>query len=168
MFTVGKRSTTHNLLTPAAALAALGAEVHATERGGDATFHGPGQLLLYPVLALRPLGVGARAYVEGLEDVLCAVAARHGVAARGRLPGAPGVWVDGQRKLAAVGVRISGGVTTHGAALNVCTRLDWFKHIVPCGLPDKARAPTPLHRSARTRRRAPRMLLYRMVTDLVA
>ena len=141
MFTVGKRSTTHNLLSPPDALAALGAEVHGTERGGDATFHGPGQLVLYPVLSLRQLGCGARAYVEGLEDVLCAVAARHGVQARGRLPGAPGVWVHGQRKLAAVGVRISAGVTSHGAAINVRTRLDWFKHIVPCGLADKASAP---------------------------
>ncbi len=166
VFTVGKRSTTHNLLTPVAALAALGAEVHHTERGGDATFHGPGQLLLYPVLALRPLGCGARAYVEGLEDVLAAVAARHGVTAKGRLPGAPGVWVDAQRKLAAVGVRISAGVTSHGAALNVSTRLDWFKHIVPCGLTDKARAQTSV--TALLRPAAPRMLLYRMVTDLVA
>lgn len=142
MFTVGKRATTHNLLSSAAALAALGAEVHRTERGGDITFHGPGQLVLYPLLQLRQLGCGARAYVEGLEDVLQAVAARHGVTARGRLEGAPGLWVDEKRKLAAVGVRISQGVTSHGAALNVCTSLDWFKHIVPCGLTDKARCPT--------------------------
>jgi lipoyl(octanoyl) transferase len=116
--------------------------VHHTERGGDVTFHGPGQLVVYPVLSLRLLGCGARAYVEGLEDVMCTVAARHGVRAAGRAPGAPGVWVgtgDGARKLGAVGVRISGGVTTHGAALNVSTDLAFFKHIVPCGITDKAR-----------------------------
>jgi lipoyl(octanoyl) transferase len=123
-------------------LAALGASVHYTERGGDVTFHGPGQLVIYPVLSLRQLGCGARAYVEGLEDVMCAVAARHGVLAAGRLPGAPGVWVgtgDAARKLGAVGVRISGGVTTHGAALNVATNLACFAHIVPCGIADKVR-----------------------------
>lgn len=160
MFTVGKRATTHNLLaTPQARraphytracprltlyprqqeLATLGASVHHTERGGDITYHGPGQLVLYPVVALRQLGCGARAYVEGLEDVLARVAALHGVQAAGRLPGAPGVWVAQRRKIAAVGVRISGGVTSHGAALNVCTDLSAFRHIVPCGIADKVR-----------------------------
>jgi lipoate-protein ligase B len=159
------------LATPQA-LAALGAAVHLTPRGGDATFHGPGQLVIYPVLSLRRLGCGARAYVEGLEDVMAAVAASHGVRAAGRLPGAPGVWVDGRRKLGAVGVRVSQGVTTHGAALNVATDLSFFTHIVPCGIHDKARwlGNGSVGRSRSVALRvgncSPRMLLYRMVTDL--
>ena len=92
---------------------------------------------------LRRGGLGARAFVEGLEDVLVALAARHSVAASGRMPGAPGVWVGADtahaRKLGAVGVRVSGGVSTHGCALNVATDLRWFSHIVPCGIPDKVR-----------------------------
>jgi lipoyl(octanoyl) transferase len=122
-------------------LEALGATVEHTLRGGDVTFHGPGQLVIYPVINLRRLGCGARAFVEGLEDVMTNIAAGHGVHATGRVPGAPGVWVDAAgakaRKLGAVGVRISGGVTTHGCALNVCTDLHWFTRIVPCGIPDK-------------------------------
>lgn len=102
---------------------------------------------MYPVINLRRLGCGARAFVEGLEDVMASVAARHGVRATGRVPGAPGVWVDAHgaqpRKLGAVGVRVSGGVTTHGCALNVCTDLLWFDRIVPCGIPDKARVAPP-------------------------
>ena len=120
-------------------------------RGGETTFHGPGQLVAYPILALRPLGIGARAYVEALEDSMVAVAGAYGVAAHGRVPGRTGVWV-GERKLGAVGVRISGGVTTHGLALNVDTDLSAFDAIVPCGAPDKSvtslaaevRSPEPL------------------------
>ncbi len=123
---------------PSQELRSLGAEVHLTQRGGDVTFHGPGQLVGYPVVHVRHLGCGARAYVEGLEDVMAATAARHGVHARGRVTGAPGVWV-GDRKLGAVGVRISGGVSSHGFALNVVTDLRFFKHIVPCGIADKVR-----------------------------
>ena len=79
------------------------------------------------------------AYVEGLEDALVAAAATYGVVAAGRQPGAPGVWVEGRRKLAAVGVRISAGVASHGFALNVSTDLSYFDHIVPCGIEDKVR-----------------------------
>lgn len=149
MFTVGKRGTVHNVLSSASALRALGAEAHSAPRGGDATFHGPGQLVAYPVVRLRRLGVGARAYVEGLEDAVAAAARAFGVpTAAGRVPGAPGVWVA-DRKLAAVGVRISGGVATHGAALNVSTDLSWFNHVVPCGIVGKARGP-PLRACACT------------------
>jgi len=139
----------------------LGAEVHHTLRGGDVTFHGPGQLVGYPICDVRRLGCGARAYVEGLEDALVAAAARFGVAAAGRVPSAPGVWV-GARKLAAVGVRISGGVSSHGFALNVHTDLSFFDHIVPCGLADKACPPRP--RPALLAALPPTMF-YRMVTD---
>ena len=135
---------TPGLATGAQELAAVGASVEHTLRGGDVTFHGPGQLVAYPVVNLRRLACGARAFVEGLEDVMAAVAVAHGVTATGRVTGAPGVWVDAEgpapRKLGAVGVRISGGVSTHGCALNVCTDLSWFSRIVPCGIPDKARS----------------------------
>jgi len=87
-------------------------------RGGETTYHGPGQLVVYPILNLRGFGLGARSYVEALEDSMVAVAGAYGVAARGRVPGRTGVWV-GERKLGAVGVRISHGVTSHGLALNV-------------------------------------------------
>ena len=164
MFTVGKRCTTHNLHASPETLRSLGAELHQTDRGGDITFHGPGQLVGYPVVNLRALGCGVRDYVEGLEDSLVAAAAVLGVAARGRLPGAPGVWV-GERKLAAVGVRVSGGITTHGFALNVSTDLAFFAHIVPCGLTDKVCLPF-------SRRAAPFLappkMFYRMVTDASA
>lgn len=164
MFTVGKRCTTHNLRASEETLRSLGAELHVTDRGGDITFHGPGQLVGYPVVNLRALGCGVRDYVEGLEDCLVASAAALGVAARGRLPGAPGVWV-GERKLAAVGVRVSGGVTSHGFALNVSTDLSFFAHIVPCGLPDKVRPAPPL---PQRRRVPPPTMFYRMVTDASA
>lgn len=105
-------------------------------RGGETTYHGPGQLVAYPILSLRGLSLGARAYVETLEDTIIAVAGAYGVAARGRVPGRTGVWV-GERKLGAVGVRISYGTTSHGLALNVDTDLSAFDAIVPCGAPDK-------------------------------
>ena len=93
--------------------------------------------MAYPIVSLRPLGLGARAYVESLEDTMVAVAGAYGVAARGRVPGRTGVWV-GERKLGAVGVRISYGISSHGLALNVDTDLSAFDCIVPCGAPDKA------------------------------
>jgi lipoate-protein ligase B len=121
----------------AQAVAARGVEVATIPRGGETTYHGPGQLVAYPIVALRGLGLGARAYVEGLEDAMVAAAGAYGVSARGRVPGRTGVWV-GERKLGAVGVRISHGVTSHGLALNVDTDLAAFDTIVPCGAPDKA------------------------------
>ena len=112
MYTVGKRNTEHNILADPARLAELGVEIHRTRRGGDVTYHGPGQTVLYPVVHLRESRLGARAYVEGLEDVMIAAAASFGVRAFGRVPEMTGVWV-GDKKLGAVGVRVSGGVSTH-------------------------------------------------------
>lgn len=123
-------------LTTQAVRAATGADIALIPRGGETTFHGPGQLVAYPILDLRSFGMGARAYVESLEDAMIAVAGAYGVAARGRVPGRTGVWV-GERKLGAVGVRISRGTSSHGLALNVDTDLAAFAHIVPCGAPDK-------------------------------
>ena len=114
MYTVGKRNTEHNILADPARLAELGVEIHRTSRGGDG-HHGPGQMKRYPAVHLRESRLGARAYVEGLEDVMIAAAASFGVARLRRVPEMTGVWV-GDKKLGAVGVRVS--VSTHGAAFN--------------------------------------------------
>ncbi|CAN6306812.1 unnamed protein product [Urochloa humidicola] len=137
-YTLGKRreKAERNLLTPEAELRALGAELHHTERGGDVTFHGPRQAVLYPILSLRGLGLGARRYVEGLESAMIQVAALHGVTAWPGDPGETGVWV-GDRKIGAIGVRISSGFTWHGLAFNIDPDLRWFDHIVPCGITGK-------------------------------
>lgn len=133
VYTLGRRGSRDHLLAAEPALRACGAEVHETDRGGDVTFHGPGQLVGYPILDLRRFGQGPVWYVRTLESILIEAAARFGVEAQ-RQERRPGIWA-GDAKLASIGVRISGGVTTHGFALNVSTDLSWFDHIVPCGLP---------------------------------
>ena len=127
VYTFGRRVRPENLLvTP------TGAEVIESDRGGDVTYHGPGQLVAYPILDLRQRHLGAADYVRLLEAVMIRSAAAFGIDAC-RVPGRPGVWAGGA-KLGAVGVRIQGGVTTHGLALNVATDLARFDAIVPCGL----------------------------------
>jgi len=133
VYTIGRGGDERNMLAGPERLAALGAELVRIDRGGDITFHGPGQLVAYPVVELRdPLDL--RRYVRTLEAAIIATAASVGVTAR-RVDGLPGVWVEGVRKLAAVGVRVKRGVTTHGLALNVSTDLTWFDEMIPCGLP---------------------------------
>jgi lipoyl(octanoyl) transferase len=135
VYTLGRGGDDANLLASPARLRELGAEFVRIDRGGDITFHGPGQLVAYPIVELRdPLDL--RRYVRILESAIIAVAARFGVSAA-RVDGHAGVWVEGERKLAAIGVRVRRGVTTHGLALNVNTDLRWFAEMVPCGLPDK-------------------------------
>lgn len=136
VITVGKRASTgfEHVRTPVETLRALGIDVRATDRGGDATYHGPGQVMAYPVVALRRAGTGARAYVEGLEAVVRDAMREMGIEARVGEPGREGVWVEGRRKIAAIGVKISGGTSAHGTAVNVNPRLEDFEHIVPCGL----------------------------------
>lgn len=111
---------------------ALPAPVAAADRGGRITFHGPGQAVMYPLARLRERGIGAGEWVRLLERCAIEAAAAAGVRA-GRSRGRPGAWVGG-RKLASVGVRVAGGVSTHGAALNADTDLAWFDRIEPCGL----------------------------------
>jgi len=135
-YTLGKRRTYHNLLVPEADLRAMGAELHYTERGGDVTFHGPRQAILYPIISLRDIGFGARKYVEGLESAMIDLASIYGVKTRPGTNGETGVWV-GDRKIGAIGVRISTGITSHGLAFNIDPDLNYFKHIVPCGIADK-------------------------------
>jgi lipoyl(octanoyl) transferase len=134
VYTIGRGGDQTNLLATAERMDALGAELVRIDRGGDITFHGPGQLVAYPIVELAdPLDL--RRYVRALEAAVIAAAFRFGVQA-GRVDGLPGVWVDGTRKLAAVGVRVRRGVTTHGLALNVSTDLAWFDEMVPCGIPN--------------------------------
>ncbi|XP_054777449.1 octanoyltransferase LIP2, mitochondrial isoform X1 [Prosopis cineraria] len=135
-YTVGKRRTDHNLLIPQSELEQIGAELHYTQRGGDITFHGPRQAILYPVMSLRELRLGARSYVEKLELTMIELAALYGVKARPGQAGETGVWVE-ERKIGAIGVRISSGITSHGLAFNIDPDLTYFKHIVPCGIIDK-------------------------------
>eukprot|EP00882_Tetradesmus_deserticola_P002844 GHRQ01003023.1.p1 GENE.GHRQ01003023.1~~GHRQ01003023.1.p1 ORF type:complete len:266 (+),score=50.52 GHRQ01003023.1:845-1642(+) len=136
VFTVGKRGSAQDFHTDPEELRQNGYEVHSVPRGGETTYHGPGQLVAYPIVNLRQLGLGARAFVERLEDAMVQTAGCFGIQARGGVPGKTGVWV-GERKLGAVGVRISNGISSHGVALNVTTDVSHYRHIVPCGTPDK-------------------------------
>lgn len=129
------RNDRSNVLASPALLQAAGVELFEAGRGGDVTYHGPGQLIGYPILDLRPDRCDVHRYVRDLEQVMISAAAEFGVAA-GRSPGLTGAWV-GRQKLAAIGVRISRWVTSHGFALNVTTNLSHFDFIVPCGITDR-------------------------------
>jgi len=124
-----------HIVAPPEHLARLGIAVHEAGRGGDVTYHGPGQLVGYPILDLKPDRQDVHRYVRDLEAVLIRMAADYGVTA-GRIEGLTGAWV-GAEKLAAIGVRISRWITSHGFAFNVSTNLDHFRLIVPCGIGDR-------------------------------
>jgi lipoyl(octanoyl) transferase len=130
----GDGGRSHILVTPEA-LASRGVDVHETGRGGDITYHGPGQIVGYPILDLTPDRRDVRRYLRDLEDVLMRTAGDYGVDAT-RVDGLTGVWV-GREKLAAIGVRIARWITSHGFAFNVTTDLDYFDLIVPCGIADR-------------------------------
>ena len=140
VFTMGRQGDAEHLLGGPEHLLARGAEYVEVDRGGSVTFHGPGQLVAYPILRLAevfPIPGQADlgdviAHLRALEEAMIATVARHGVRAR-RHPPYTGIWVGGQ-KLAAIGVKLASGVTTHGAALNVSTDLTWFGEVVPCGI----------------------------------
>ncbi len=141
VITVGRNAGTASLLLDEAGYAARGVELVISDRGGDATYHGPGQIVAYPIFDLRPDWMDIKRFVRMLEQAMIDTCADHGVAA-GRLPGEPGTWLDGpdgvpDRKIGAVGLRFSRWVTQHGLALNVNTDLAAFDLIVPCGIQGK-------------------------------
>jgi lipoyl(octanoyl) transferase len=135
VITLGRGAKHENVLASRELLAAQGVALHETGRGGDVTYHGPGQLVGYPILDLNPDRRDVRKYVNNLEEVMIRIAAHYGLQA-GRIKGLNGTWVE-DRKLGAVGVRIQRWVTLHGFALNVSTNLSAFDLIVPCGIKDK-------------------------------
>ncbi len=139
VYTLGKSGDQQNMLCTEEYLRSLGAEFYHIDRGGDITFHGPGQLVCYPIVDLDAIGLGVRRYIEALEQSVIDLAAEYGIEAH-RSEGASGVWVTQGKhlvKLCAVGVRASHGVTMHGLAMNVSTDLKWFHLINPCGFTDR-------------------------------
>ena len=135
VYTLGRRGRRSDIFLDDGELARLGVEVHQVDRGGEVTYHGPGQAVAYPILNLRAWGGPVR-YVRSLEEVLIRTLADFGVAGHA-VQERPGVWV-GEEKIAFIGVAIRGGVTCHGVALNVSPDLTFFRHIVPCGIPHLA------------------------------
>ncbi|MGE5479112.1 MAG: lipoyl(octanoyl) transferase LipB [Chloroflexota bacterium] len=141
VYTLGKNGNEENLLVDYIALQAKDAEFFRTNRGGDITYHGPGQLVGYPIMDLDAFKLGVRGYIEKLEESIIQTIAGYGVKGD-RLEGATGVWLDvgvkgRTRKICAIGVRVSRGVTMHGFALNGNTDLNYFNFINPCGFRDK-------------------------------
>ena len=138
VLTLGRQSDPAHVLASATELAERGIELISSERGGEVTYHGPGQLVAYPIVHLAERGVLLRPFVRALEAAMTATCATYGVTA-GRVEGRPGCWVDADgpapRKIGALGIRVERGVTYHGIALNVTTRLADFGLIDPCGMP---------------------------------
>jgi lipoyl(octanoyl) transferase len=137
VLTLGRHAADEHVVASPAELERRGIEVIRVERGGEVTYHGPGQLVAYPIVRLRDRGILLRPFVRALESAMSDVAASYRVAAH-RRPGYPGVWVDPDgprpRKLGALGLRLERGVTYHGIALNITTRLSDFELIDPCGM----------------------------------
>lgn len=141
VYTLGKSGDEHNLLIRQEFLKKINATYYKTNRGGDITYHGPGQIVGYPIVDLEFLGIGLKQYVALLEDAIVELLDGYGIVAT-QMDGATGVWLDADhpvkaRKICAVGVRSSRHVTMHGFALNVNTNLDYFTYINPCGFETK-------------------------------
>lgn len=140
VYTLGKSGSEANMLIDSIQLRAKHAEFIKVDRGGDITFHGPGQLVAYPIVDLEQFKLGVKEYVHGLEEVVIRTIRFYGIKGE-RLEGATGVWIDTgtshARKICAIGVKCSGYVTMHGFALNVNTDLNYFSYINPCGFVDK-------------------------------
>jgi lipoyl(octanoyl) transferase len=135
VFTLGRGADSSNILADRQELESNSVEVYEIGRGGDVTYHGPGQLVGYPIVDLKPDRCDVHRYVRDIEEVLIRTIAEFGVSGI-RIPGLTGVWV-GNEKIGAIGVRIARWITSHGFALNINTDLSYFKMIVPCGIPDK-------------------------------
>ncbi|MDR2628360.1 MAG: lipoyl(octanoyl) transferase LipB [Dysgonamonadaceae bacterium] len=140
VFTLGKNGQPTNLLIPQALLEEKGIAFYHTNRGGDITYHGPGQITGYPVFDLEVFRIGLRQYIERLEEIMIRFLALYGLHGE-RLSGATGVWLDAEtkhaRKICAIGVKSSRFVTMHGFALNIQTDLSYYSLIHPCGMTDK-------------------------------
>ncbi len=141
VYTLGKSGQETNLLINADYLKSIGAAFYRTDRGGDITYHGPGQIVGYPIVNLEQMSMGIRFYIYNLEECIILTLKDFKISA-GRVPEATGVWLDTTyegkaRKICAIGVRVSRYVTMHGFALNVNTDLKYFSYIHPCGLTDK-------------------------------
>lgn len=140
VYTLGKSGKESNLLITEAYLRSIGAEFYHIDRGGDITFHGPGQIVGYPILDLSALGLGLKGYIDAIEGAVIDTMAEWGIVCQ-RVEGASGVWIvephRPMRKICAVGVKSSRWVTMHGFALNVNTDLGYFRHINPCGFTDR-------------------------------
>ena len=141
VYTLGKSGQDQNLLIPDAFLKKINATFYKIDRGGDITYHGPGQIVGYPIIDIEALNIKVKDYVGGLEETVIRTLADYEIEA-GRLDGATGVWLDTgvpgkTRKICAIGVRVSRYVTMHGFALNVNTDLRYFQYINPCGYTDK-------------------------------
>ena len=140
VYTLGKSGEEANLLVDGEFLKSIGATYFKTDRGGDITYHGYGQLVGYPIMDIERLGIGLKEYIHLLEESIIRTVADYGIES-GRMDGAAGVWLDakgrGARKICAIGVRSSRYVTMHGFALNANTDLTYFSYINPCGFVDK-------------------------------
>lgn len=135
-YTLGKSGKTQHLLADEKILKEIGAEFIQIDRGGDITFHGPGQLVAYPVLKLKEFQLDVHQYLRALEKTTIQALSQYGIQA-GQLEGLTGVWVD-EAKIAAIGVRLSRWVSMHGIAVNISPDLNYFKHIIPCGISSKS------------------------------
>jgi lipoyl(octanoyl) transferase len=143
VITLGRNGRRENLLASEQELRQQGVEFHATNRGGDITYHGPGQVVGYPILDLTKMNTDVHWYVRSLEEIMIRASADFGITAF-RVPGRTGIWVQSQgqnegteEKLAAIGIHLSRWVTSHGFAYNVATDLHYFDLIVPCGISDR-------------------------------
>lgn len=142
VYTIGKSGDEKNLVIPIENLSSIGASYHQINRGGDITYHGPGQIIVYPIIDLENFFTDIHQYMRTLEESVIATLKEFGIEA-GRIKGLTGVWLDWEderkaRKICALGVKTSRWVTMHGLAMNVNTDLNYFNHIVPCGIQDKA------------------------------
>ncbi len=140
VFTLGKSGQQNNLLINDEFLKKINASYYRSNRGGDITYHGPGQVVGYPIFDLEKLKLGVKEYIHRMEESIILTLKGYGITAT-RLEGATGVWLETDtpkvRKICAIGVRVSRAITMHGFALNVNTDLSYFSYINPCGLPDK-------------------------------
>lgn len=167
VITFGRRpGVSRNLIASDEQLARLGVEVVQSDRGGDITFHGPGQLVAYPIIRLNDHRLSVGGYVHGLERVIVATLAEFAIAANPD-PSAVGVWTDDHgtpAKICALGVRIKRGISLHGLALNITTNLEYFDLIVPCGLP--GRAVTSMRKILGNRTPTPEQVKISLTTNL--